>query len=264
MSETPSLLLLAALAAPALAQAPSPRSATSREIEAKTQLESSLSARLEAVLRRLLGTDDVLAIVNAQMVSESERADVEVLPGVTVKETPEAPAPLEVSSALVRRVAVTLLLDRTLPEADAALARRTAESMAGLKEARGDRLDVQRIDFHRASAAGRFADRFLNPAGASLLLWLLAALWGLVFVSRRFFVPLVQVLRDAAAQLQTAAQARAEPASEAPDGAPAPGLPSAPTPTTAGADACGRRPPFSFVQERDLPALLLLLRQQSD
>src|SRR5690242_7269330 len=119
----PSLLLLAALGAlPAAAQAPR-RNSTTQDIEAKVALESSVEKRLQAVLRQLLDSDDVVVIANAELLSDSERADIEVLPGVEVKATPGSPAPLELPASLVKKVSVAVFVDQSTPDAVVALAR---------------------------------------------------------------------------------------------------------------------------------------------
>jgi flagellar motor switch protein FliG len=267
---TPSIALIAALcAAPARAQSPSGRAASSQDIQTKVALESLLEKRLETVLRKMLGADDIFVVANAELLAESDRPDVEVLPGVTVKTTPATAAPLELPASLVKRITISVFVSKAATDAAVDLARKTTERMVGLKAERGDVLNVERVGAAGAAPAAqgpqRFLDAALHPRTLLLAVSLLVACWALVFVSRRFLDPFLGVLRDAAHALQQLSNPDREAVVEAHGAAENPAGPAAAearVPEHAEAD--DRNIPFSFIREHDQPALELLLREQNE
>ena len=271
MLNIPSLLFIAALgAAPARAHAPAARIASSQDIEMKVSLESLMEKRLETVLRKVLGTDDVFVVVNAELLADADRPDVEVLPGVTVKKVPSSPAPMEMPASLVKRVTISVFVAHSTPEENIDLARKTAERMVGLKPERGDVLNVEKLGALSAgieptSRLARFIDQALRPTVLLLLAWLLAACAGLLLVARRFFDPFLSVLRDAALSLNRTDVGRAAAASEERENAAAAKSPATvePPPSSPG-ESPDRKRPFAFIKERDMPALEMLLREQSE
>lgn len=269
MLNIPSAILLAALAAaPAGAQAPSGRAASSRDVEMKVTLESVMERRLETVLRKSLASDDVFVVANVELLADADRPDVEVLPGVVVKKTPASSAPMELPASLVKRVTITVFLDHSISDEGVAAARATTERMVGLKPERGDVLNVEKSRMPPVVASPRasFLAQALSPGYVLLLAWLLAACWGLSVVLRRFLDPLLGVLRSA---VQGSAKADApKTAAERPEADKAAAIPGAPAleaPAQAGGgDPEERKLPFAFIKERDLPALQLLLLEQAD
>jgi flagellar motor switch protein FliG len=269
------LLITALIAVPALAQA---RVASSQDIEVKVSLESLMERRLETVLRKVLGTDDVFVVVNAELLADSARPDVEVLPGVTVKKIPASPAPLEMPASLVRRITVSVFVPHAMSDENRDLAQKTAARMIGLKPERGDVLNVEKLAAptavpgtisaampEPASRLGRFLDQLLRPAVLLLLVWLIAAVAGLLLVARRFFDPLIGVLRDAAQSLHRTGSERSVATAKERESEVAAKTPAAAEPAPAkGGDAPERRLPFSFIREKDMPALEMLLQEQSD
>ncbi|MFI5361638.1 MAG: FliG C-terminal domain-containing protein [Elusimicrobiota bacterium] len=265
------VLLIAALGAPPARAAV--RTASSQDIVLKAALESSMEKRLETVLRKILGTDDVFVVANAELLSEAaaEHPDMEVLPGITVKKVPSAPAPMEMPSSFVKRIAINVFVDHSMSDENVELARKTTERLVGLRTERGDVLNVEKLGApatgpaptpETASRRTRFLDQAFQPTTLLLLAWLLAAVAGLVLVARRFFDPFVSVLRDAAQSMHRTDSARAAVAVEERASA------EAKTATEAAPGAANepseRKLPFSFIKERDLPALEMLLLEQSD
>lgn len=267
MLNIPSLLLLAALAAaPARAQAPTGRAASSRDVEMKVTLESVMEKRLETVLRKVLAANDVFVVANVELLADADRPDVEVLPGVVVKKTPATSAPMELPASLVKRVTVSVFLPDSTSDVNVELARATASRMVGIKPERGDALNVEKVRTPPAAIAPRASllDQALSPGYILLLAWLLAACWGLVHILRRFLDPFLSVLREAVQNLAKAGapatgQNPDEPAAAAAALAAPEALPQAP-----GAGPEERKLPFSFIKERDVPALELLLLDQAD
>jgi len=258
------IILLTQLVLPAAMSlaAPSPQA-----IEAKLALESSVEKRLESVLQQALDNKNVIVIVNVQLVEALSDSDSDVLPGVPAKDSPGTPAALALSSTLVRRISATVFLDRAAPAADEELARSTVQGMLGIDSRRGDSVAVERINFQKASSSAPPAQSFIRfPQDLFSLLWLLTACLGL-FLFSRMSAPLSSLFMQAGESLKTlAASGGRQRAIEAAADA---GIVSAGTtgPAAAGADiskkeAANRKLPFSFVEERDVPTLKLLLRDQ--
>ena len=268
----PSLLIIAALCA-APTRAAAARVASSQDIEMKVSLESMMEKRLETVLRKVLGNNDVSVVVNAELLADSERPEEEVLPGVTVKKTPSSPAPMELPASLVKRVTVSVFVPHSMPDENVELARKTTERMVGLKPERGDVLNVEKLGSSAAAAAAsgpesasrltRFIDQALRPMTILLLAWLLAAGAGLLLVARRFFDPFLRVLRDAAQSLNRPGPERAAAEERKNEVLEKSAAAAEPSPSSA-AESSDRKIPFSFIKERDMPALQMLLLEQSD
>ncbi len=244
------------------------RNSSTQDIEAKVALESSVERRLQEVLRRLLDSEDVVVVVNAELLNDADRADVEVLPGVNVKESPGTASPLEIPPSLVRRLSVTLFLERGMSEDRAELARKTAARIVGFKTERGDSVVVERMDFPKKvlTPAENFRKTLLEPRGFLSLSWLLIACAALL-LSRRLFDPFVSAIKEASRGL-----AEKSSASPIPKELSHPSIAHEPvfTPPTraetvaaAASSEPPRRIPFSFMGERDLPTLAMLLEEQS-
>lgn len=261
-------VLIAAIAAfwaeAASAQAPTARTFSSQDIVMKGALDGALEKRLETVLRKVLGTDDVFVIANAELLVDSDRPDVEVLPGVTVKKTPASPAPLEIPASLVKRITINVFVAHSMSEANIALARKTAERMVGLKPERGDVLNVEKLGAppQTVRRLAPFLEKASHPRTILLLAWLLATCGGLALLIRRFFDPFLNVLRDAAHNLQ-ASRERATTREDESDSPSAAVSVTASNPSSV-ENGVERKLPFSFITERDLPVLDMLLVEQSD
>ncbi|OGR86125.1 MAG: hypothetical protein A3J74_07485 [Elusimicrobia bacterium RIFCSPHIGHO2_02_FULL_57_9] len=252
-------VLAPALAAPAFSAA---------NIEAKVALESSVEKRLESVLRKMLGTDDIIVIVNAELLSQAQRQEKseEVLPGVPVKETP-AVAPLEVSS--VRCIGVTIYADQNLAEADLALMRKAVEGIIGLKRERGDTLVFEKMSLQKEAAGAKpkwpgLAD-FLTPARLLSLFWLAVACLFLFFFQRSIH-PFLSVFKEVANNLKSNADIGSNlnrTDFESRNGMEMTKQPAAGPAERNGNATASRELPFAFIGPRDLPTLSILLRGQS-
>lgn len=266
--KAPLLLLLALLSVgEASAQPRDARAASSQEIQTKVALESALENRLETVLRKMLGSDEVFVIANADIATDADRPELEVLPGVMVKKTLSSPAPLELPSALVKRLSLSIFFGSQVTPEEMESARKTAERMVGLKPERGDSVSVERLGtpLNGKGAEQPWISRPVTLRDLILLAALLTACGALLFVSRRFFEPFIQVMRDAAAGLQAARSAPS--ASQPAESAASDGVSStaaAPLVAAPRSDEPSRKLPFSFITENDLPALTMLIPDQAD
>lgn len=242
---------------------------SAQNIEAKVALESSVEKRLQAVLSKMLGTDDLIVIVNVELLSEPERKTkaAEVMPGVPLKETPAVQAALELSISAVRRVAVTVYVDQEMRKADIQRARGAIEQIVGLKPERGDILSIEKMALQKRLPSSSNLLRpgdFLMPSRLLSISWLvLTCLFLLLFFSR-FIHPFLTVFKEVAGSLKSGANPGdfksefdikngGEPA-QTPLSGPGPGFESNGT--------NGRELPFSFIEARDLPTLNVLLSAQ--
>ena len=203
MTKTPIFVLLACLCgAPAQAAG---HSTAAQDIEAKVALESAIEKRLQAALKQILATEDLIAIVNVEMKSGSERRnEIEVMPGVIEKETPGVIAALEIPSSLVRRIGVTIIVDQGTSEANVQLAKTTAERMIGFNTERGDTVTMGKTSFQRKESSS-LAAKFLEPKWIFSLFWLVIACAALILISKRFLDPLFLFLSEAAKNIKAAA-----------------------------------------------------------
>jgi len=243
----------------------------SREIEAKVALEASLEKRLQAVLQRVLGTEDVIVMVNVETLTASEAAEAEILPGVPIKDTLAGDRADSTARTMVKSISADILVDQSASEADLQLVRKTADDILAVKPQRGDRVTVRKMDLKRSAKApaGRMgkaaAEAAASPLGNSWLvsgLWLLLVFVAVVLVYSRFLKPLLNVMREMIAL-------QASVAAKPPAAAPAEAAPAATTVVQAALPQAGKSEgeegapealPFSFLEERHLPMLKVLMR----
>jgi hypothetical protein len=165
-----SIVFLAVLIlAPVLARAKT----ASAGVETKIALEESLERRLKSVISQILGTNDVIVIVKAEMYTEQEKksaSDEETvaLPGVPLKEKigeRDSVAALDIGETrtLIKNLSATLVLDQSVSEADVNVIQNVTTGLLGLKEERGDKLEIQRMDFRRGQPKGFNWKRLLTP-----------------------------------------------------------------------------------------------------
>jgi flagellar motor switch protein FliG len=250
---------------PSTAQTASPSSSL---VEAKVSLESALESRLQAVLRKVLGTPDVLVVVRVDVESKSGESIKEILPGVPLKESPG----LELASKgseVVKQIRATVYLDEEASESKIALAEKTAKDVLGIRFGRGDTVEVQKLALAKqldAAAKASFGERLLTPGSLFSLAWLVFAIMAIGVLLSKFITPLLSVLRTLAMAAQASPAAAPAPAAQA--AAPAqplqqPEVPKRLAREPRGDDEDGDEEelPFSFVRDRHLPMLKYLLRR---
>jgi len=244
------------------AQTGSPASAL---VEAKVNLEGSLEARLQSVLRKILGTPDVLVVVQTDISVDNSGKVEEILPGVPLKETPG----LEINtkgSQVVSGIRATVYLDDSVSDAQVALAEKTAKEVLDLRFGRGDTVSIEKLALTeqiQASANAGFAERLMSPASLFSLAWLILAIMALGVLLAKFFTPLLSVLRTMAMASQQAPVAA--PAAQATQQAAPLDTPDIPKrlarETHESDDEVEEELPFSFVRDRHLPMLKYLLQR---
>ncbi len=257
-------LLARALLAALCAALPARAAQGPGDIESKVSLESAQEARLQTVLRKVLGTEDVLVIVEMELAVETRPRMTEVLPGVPVKDSPAAADLPSVTKSSIKSLTATVILDDSAAKEAEALAQRTAEQVLGLDLARGDSVTVKKMRLRPQLTAARPDYRqWLAPPTLVPLIWLLAALVTLGVVYGRFLRPLLGVLRDVGIARSAPAPAPAggmgliEPAT---DKMP-PLASSLPAAAASSSTAAGEELPFGFLRDRHVPMLKFLLRR---
>lgn len=232
----------------------------SRELEAKVSLENSLEKRLQGVLREMLGTDDLIVIVNVVLRSEAEaKQEADVLPGVPV----QAADPLTASGLampMVSRLSATVMVDQNTPPKDVELTKTVAAGILGISAARGDVLNVEMIKFHKSHLLSD-SQRYVSLA--SSILWLIFAVVAGLFLQKKFLGPLITSLRDlsTAALMRKSAEERAPAAEREASATEAAEKSTATSP--APAPETIRPVPFAFISGRDVPKLIHILRTSS-
>ena len=255
-----SVLCLQALCAGLYAQTGSRSS-----LEAKLALENSLEKRVRMVLSEALGTEDIIVIISAEL-QEQEKKAPELMPGIPQQEKMGEPS-LSSSLTMVKKLSASLILDKSVSEEDAKLARKLAAGLLGLPPEREDLVQIERMNFRKARPLTA-ADLFAPPNLWSLVWIIVVALLGL-FTAAVFLAPLsksarafveafsAQAAAQAAAASASGGGAREERGEETKEAA-------ARTAEAAAAvqAADGRKPPFWFLNPAQLQSLAFIMKSR--
>lgn len=158
--------------------------AGANDFGSKISLETHMEERLKEALTEVTGTDKLVVVVNADVdtsrqrsatpsaqhrkgtLTKKEESNALVLPGVPAKKEigksttqtaelnlPDIPsvsgAVQGSGSMMIRRLAVTILVDRDVPASMMELVRDVATSICDLNQSRGDRLDIKQVDIKK-------------------------------------------------------------------------------------------------------------------
>lgn len=246
-------------AAPLYAQAQAP-SRTS--LEAKLALENSLEKRVRMVLAEALGTEDIIVIISAELQEQDKKAK-EILPGIPQQEK-MGEASLSSSLTMVKKITASLILDRSVSEADTQLARKLAGGLLGLPADRQDLITVEKMDFRKAKPL-TLADLFLPPNLWSLV-WVVVVAVLSVFTVMAFLSPLsksarafVEAFNAHTAAVTASSGDRAERRDETEKEQQ---TAEASREVQAAQAADGRKPPFWFLTAGHVPSLAFIMKQR--
>lgn len=260
------VLFSAVLAGALLPLASAP--ARPQSFESKLALETALEKRLQNVISEMLGTENVVVVVNVTLRSEEEeRAAPEVLPGVPLRESPT----LRPTLSSVAKIAATVFVEPGLGDKETGPLREVAGSILGLDDKRGDTLEFrpQRFRDRQTLREGPFTlEKLLRPPQLWHVLWLALALVALLALPRGLAAALRQLAEAVRALPQAASTSLSTGAAEAELGpaasGPTPG-PQLPTPVFEVPKNGNGRPkegqPFGFIRESHLQRLLYLLKK---
>ncbi|MBI4387007.1 MAG: hypothetical protein HY551_06465, partial [Elusimicrobia bacterium] len=255
-------LLLSLFRLPAHA-ATTVRESTSKAIEAKIALESSLERRLRSLLTEVLGSEDVLVIINADLRTEQEEKEAaeEVMPGVPAKENPAIPGALGASLTMVKRIQASIIVDKSTDESDIQLIRKVTGGLLGIAPNKQDSVTIEKMAFRKVKPLS--AADFLTPQQLWKIPWLLTILAALVLLYAGFLRPFLGVGRQLAEILRSQAQNGQTPASKAEAPAVAAAASNLAAAHTNGAPKgiADEERPFSFIREEHLPKLAYLMRR---
>jgi flagellar motor switch protein FliG len=191
-------------------------------VETKIALEESLERRLKSLIGQILGNNDVIVIVTADMYTEDEKraadsepAAMSVLPGVPMKENigerdTLASLSLGDTRTLVKRLSATIVLDKSVAEADVSVIKNATSGLLGLKPDRGDVLEIQHMDFHRGEAKGFNWHRFLTPPDLWYTMGLGLAAFFILFMTAFFFGSFRIFIREFVKALRSYAESMEE------------------------------------------------------
>lgn len=159
----------------------------------KISFEKYLEEKLMTALSKILGTERIVVTVNAdveavkgrsgygrkgKMVSKKSK-DAQVLPGVPVKkeigkgqsQTAEIAMPDSFpSDFMVRRLAVSIVIDDSASESTMDMIRDVAQNVAGYNAERGDQLDIKQLNFK------------MNQISFTSVYWLILSIVGAFFL----------------------------------------------------------------------------------
>ncbi|HRY29374.1 MAG TPA: FliG C-terminal domain-containing protein [Elusimicrobiota bacterium] len=197
-----------------------PLRAAQSGVETKIALEESLERRLKSVISQILGNDNVIVIVTAEMLTEEEKKKVEttpeetsVLPGVPLKEKigerdDISALAIKESRTLIKKLAATVVLDVGVSKTDENVIKNVTTGLLGLKTDRGDSLEIQRMDFHRGEKGFNWR-RFITPPdlwwtmGLALMAFFILFITAFFFGSFRVFIrEFVKALRSYAESME--------------------------------------------------------------
>lgn len=248
-------LLALAPAEPALAQTGSRTS-----LETKLALENSLEKRVQMVLSEALGTEDIIVIISAEL-QEQDKKSSDILPGIPQQQKMGEPS-LSSTLTMVKKISASLILDKSVTEDDAQLARKLAAGLLGLPADRQDLITVEKMDFRKAKPL-TLADLFLPPNLWSLVWVLVVALVAILTVFA-FLSPLSKSARAFveafSAKTAAAASERETRRDEAPrEAAAEKAAERAVQPQ--GID--GRKPPFWFLNAGHASSLAFILKTRT-
>ena len=245
----------------------------STDIQTKIAIEKNLEDRLTKVLKQIIGTEDIIVIVNARIFSEKERKEItirpvrqkeeSILPGIPFKEDllpikQEMIAPLDmgVSKTLVKSLSATIIIDRSISKSVVEIAREISSGLLGIDAGRGDKLDVKQMDFKRVVFSWRM---LIYPPH---IYWIIGIFLAMVFVLssvKLFFEPFKKFAPNliTTIQSQLSNRERQTEAERMPEYNPA-------NIAIAGQPALSKEKlPFSFIDENVLPKLQYVIETET-
>ena len=254
--------------------APAASAEVNSDYALKIALENQLERKLKQVIMEITGTDRVVIFVNAELISkeggsgkllEKRKENALVLPGVPEK-TEFGAGQSEMllgagsSKFTVNKIAVSMWIDKSVPDSIVELIKDIAKNVISFKESRGDQIFVKKVDV----VAKRFywSSLFLPPN----LFWFILTITGAFLLGTLglFFMDPLKKIMPALQSLEWLPGRGADASKtverittlEREESAP---LPSAAEPGTDAQDAV---PPFSFLRERDIPSMAFLLKDK--
>lgn len=242
----------------------------------KISLENQLERKLKQVIVEITGTDKVVIFVNAELVSKGggdrgrieKKADALVLPGVPAKkefgtgQTAELMLP-GAGKYSVNKIVLSIWIDKSVPQSIVELIQDIAKNVISYNQGRGDQINVKRVDFE---AKGFLSSIFSIPN----FYWLiLTAVGGFMMTMLGLFF--MDPLKKIVPSLKEIDWSMIRGASSA-------GAATVERTTTFEREIISDRRseatqavtgekesalPFSFIRERDIPAVAYLLRDKS-
>jgi hypothetical protein len=264
-------LLLVVTAPPAPAE-------VNEDYALKISLENQLERKLKQVIMEITGTDRVVIFVNAELVSRGgagdrgrieKKADALVLPGVPAKKefgtggSAEIMLPGAAGKYSVNKIVLSIWIDKSVPSSIVNLIKDIAKNVIGFNQARGDEINVKEVDFE---SRGFFRTIFAFPNFLLLILTLVGG-FALVAVGMFFLTPAraigpalkeidwsaIRGTGGGATTVERTTTIERDVIADRPSG-------GGPAAAAAGTPEAGL--PFSFVRERDIPAVAFLLKER--
>ncbi len=145
------------------------------DIQTKIAIEKNLEERLHRILTEIIGTDKLIIVINAQLVSSADEEDEDevVLPGVPLQEKLGlglAGLELGDTAKKIKKLSAQIIVDKGLPESMLKIIKEVSAGVLGLDDERGDILTIKKMNFRK------------NPFSWSDIIYP-PHLWGLLFTA---------------------------------------------------------------------------------
>ncbi|MBI4051454.1 MAG: hypothetical protein HY400_03000, partial [Elusimicrobia bacterium] len=182
------------------------RDSTSNTVEAKLALESSLEKRLRSLLTEILGSEDLIVIINVDLRTEQEKREVseeEVMPGVPVKQNPAVPGAgaLGATLTMVKRVQATIIVDKATRDTDIKLIQKVTGGLLGVSPERGDAISIEKMEFRKTRPLT--LQDFTTPDSIWKILWFFFLAAALVLVYSGFLTRFLGIGREIITSIRT-------------------------------------------------------------
>ena len=247
-------------------------------IETKIALETNLENRLKKVLTEITGTEKIIVIVNVELMSEkkekaTEKKDDNILPGVPLKETMAEKkvesvmlsALGEDTRTLIKKLSVTIILDKSISAAVVEVVKKVANGLLGIDEERGDELIIQQMHFQKNPF---YWGSIVYPPNIYWVVGILAVLGFALSISFFLFGPFQKFAKEiVSVAISSVAALKEKTSSEASNFFTGPAAQTIPelaqqSGTKTEKSASGKEPLFSFVNPDNVGQLIYLLKNE--
>jgi hypothetical protein len=178
----------------------------------RLNLEMRMQQRVEEALGKILPSGQFVVVIRIDPVAppkqEGREGDAFFLPGVPVRRSVDGTGEkiqnlvdtLKPDAAMfqrfIRRIMVTLVIDKDLPDDTVAKVRDLTRQMMGLDAGRGDSLDIQRTAFNKPAGESMTPNGIQRVQRELKSYWILIALALIIFCIGVFFLFMFGPLRD--------------------------------------------------------------------
>lgn len=251
-------------------------------IDQKLVLEKSIQERAERIIEKIIGSRDVVVLVNVELIKEEKSAkktekpvysgmttsDEEYLPGITYSYVPIKSESKGVEEIIISKIVVSVTVDKNVQPAIVERIRKEVNALLGLNPIRGDVVDVQKIEFAKKEV--KWYESIISTA--AYIYWTI----GLILLAVFMFGPLRNFFRTVvrAMEMRIESDTRAKGYEDAMRGGPGGGAPaglSGPLeltldrkrPQLGGGEEYRQARKFNFINRDNFKNLVYLLKNEN-